>query len=131
MPAALRDQQTLTVFGHVAHRFTGSLVDNARTDRHFDGHVFTAFTGTVAARAILTTFSAERFFKAVIDQRIQVFIGFHPDVAAVAAITAVRAAFRDIFFAAEAHTAITAIACNDQNRCFINKLHFILRKSFA
>ncbi|SUG13058.1 Uncharacterised protein [Salmonella enterica subsp. arizonae] len=59
MPAAFSDQQTLAVFGHVAHRLTGSLVDNARTNRHFDGHVFTAFTGTVAARTILTTFSAE------------------------------------------------------------------------
>ncbi len=36
-----------------------------------------------------------------------------------------------IYFAAEAHATITAITCNDQNRCFINKLHFILRKSFA
>ena len=52
-------------------------------------------------------------------------------VAAVTAVTAVRPTVRDIFFAAEANATIAAIACYDQDRCFINKLHFTLRKSFA
>ncbi len=131
VPAAFSDHQTLTMFRHVAHGFAGALIDNSRTDRHFNRNVFTAFTGAIAARAILTTFRTERFFKTVIDQRVQVFVGFHPYVAAITAITAVRAAFWNIFFTAEAHATITAITCNDQNRCFINKLHFTLRKSFA
>ena len=124
VPAALRDHQTLAVFGHVAHRFARTLIDNARPDRHFDGHVFTAFTGAVAALAVLTAFGAERFLKAVIDKGVKVFVGLKPDVAAIAAIAAVRAAFRDIFFTTEAYAAVTAITRHDQDRSFINKLHF-------
>ena len=131
VPAALGNQQTLTVFGHIAHGFTGTLIDNTRTYRHFNRDVFTALTGTIAACAVLTAFCTERFFKTIIDQRVQVLVGFHPDVTTITAVAAIRAAFRNILFAAEAHATITAITCNDQNRCFINKLHFILRKSFA
>ena len=47
------------------------------------------------------------------------------------AIAAVRAAFRNILFAAEAYATIAAVTCYDQDRCFINKLHFTLRNSFA
>ena len=131
MPAALSHHQTLTVFGHIAHGFTGALIDNTRTNRHPNGDVFATLTGTVAARAVLTTLGAEGFFKTVVNQGVQVLVGFHPYVAAVTAVTAVRAAFRNIFFTAETHATITAITCYDQDRCFINKLHFTLRKSFA
>ena len=131
VPAALSNQQTLTVFSHIAHGFTSTLVDYTRTYRHFNCDVFTALTGTVAACAILTALCTERFFKTIIDKRVQVLVGFHPYVTTITAVAAIRAAFRNILFAAEAHATITAITCNDQNRCFINKLHFILRKSFA
>ena len=48
VPAALSNQQTLTVFSHIAHGFTSTLVDYTRTYRHFNRHVFTALTGTIA-----------------------------------------------------------------------------------
>ncbi|MNT81203.1 hypothetical protein D3C72_2207720 [compost metagenome] len=74
MPATFCHHQTLTVFGHVTHGLARTLIDNTRTDRHFNGDVFAAFTGTVAALTILPTLRAERFFKAVVDQRVEVFI---------------------------------------------------------
>ena len=131
VPAAFGDHQTLTVLGHIAHRLAGPLVDYTGSYRHFHRHVFTAFTGTVAALAVLPALGAERLLKTIVDQGVQVFVRFKPDVAAITTVTAVRAASRDIFFAAEANATIAAIACYDQDRCFINKLHFTLRKSFA
>ena len=59
VPAAFSDHQTLTVFGHVAHRFARTLVDNACPYRHFDGNVFTTLAGAITACAILTTFRTE------------------------------------------------------------------------
>src|SRR5699024_5776793 len=89
VPAALSNQQTLTVFGHIAHGFTSTLVDYTRTYRHFNRHVFTALTGTVAACAILTALCTERFFKTIIDKRVQVLVGFHPYVTTITAVAAI------------------------------------------
>ena len=119
------------MFCHITHGFARALIDDTRTYRHFDRHVFTAFTGTVAALAILPTFGAERFFETVVDQRVEVFIRLQPHVATVPTVPTVRTATRNIFFTAEAYTTVTAITCHDQNRRFINKLHFTLRNSFA
>ena len=44
---------------------------------------------------------------------------------------AIRATSRNIFFTAEAHATVAAITSHNQDRCFINKLHFTLRNSFA
>ena len=93
MPAALSNQQTLTVFSHIAHGFTSTLVDYTRTYRHFNRHVFTALTGTIAACAVLTALCTERFFKTIIDKRVQVFVGFHPYVTTITTVAAIRAAF--------------------------------------
>ena len=131
VPAAFSDHQTLTMLSHIAHDFAGALIDNTGPYRHFDRHVFTTFTGTVATLAILSTLSAEGFFKTVIDQGVQVFVRFQPDITTITTVAAVRAASRDIFFTAEANATIAAITCYDQDCCFINKLHFTLRKSFA
>jgi len=112
------------MFGHIAHGFAGALIDNTRADRHFDGDVFTTFTGAVTALAVLTTFSAERLLETVINKGVQVFIRFEPDVTAITAITAVRTTFGDIFFTTEANATVAAITRDDQNRSFINKLNF-------
>ena len=59
MPAAFSDHQTLTMLGHVAHGFARALIDNTRTNRHFNRDVFATLTGAITARAILTTFRTE------------------------------------------------------------------------
>jgi two-component system chemotaxis sensor kinase CheA len=48
-----------------------------------------------------------------------------------AAITAVGTTLRNELFAAEACRTVAALAALDFNFCFINKLHFTLRNSFA
>jgi hypothetical protein len=118
------------VFGHVAHGFAGALVDHTRPDRNFNRHVFTAFTGTVTALAVLATFSAEGFFKTVVDQVLR-FSSASSQTSPPSPPSPPSGPPRDIFFTAEAHATIAAITCHDQDRCFINKLHFTLRNSFA
>ncbi len=98
MPAALGDHQLLLVAGHVAEDLAGALILHARADRHLDDDVFPAFTGTVAALAILAALGAERLLKTVVDQGVEVLVRQQVDVAAVAAVTAVRPTVRDIFF---------------------------------
>ena len=131
MPAAFRHHQALTVFGRVAHGFTRPLVNHTRTDRNFNGDVFTAFPGTVTALAVLATFSAEGFFETVVDQRVEVLIRLQPHVTTIPTVAAIRTATRDILFTAEAHATVAAITSHDQDRRFIIKLHFTLRNSFA
>ncbi|MNC83162.1 hypothetical protein D3C75_1369750 [compost metagenome] len=55
------------MLGHITHGFASALVNYTRTYWDFYGDVFTTFTGAITALAILTTFSAERFFKAIVD----------------------------------------------------------------
>ena len=123
VPAALRHHQLLLMPRQVTQRFAGALIDHARADRHFNHDIFAAFAGTVAALTVLSTLGAERFLETIVDQRVEVFVSQQVDITAVAAVTAVRAAFRDIFFTTEADATITAITCDNQNCRFINKLH--------
>ncbi|MNL49104.1 hypothetical protein D3C87_1720110 [compost metagenome] len=109
--------------GHVTEDLAGALILHASTDRHLDDNVFATLTGTVTALAVLAAFGAERFLKAVVNQGIEVFVRQQIDIAAIAAIAAIRPTVRDILFAAETDTTITTVTCNDQNRCFIYKLH--------
>ena len=119
------------MFGHITHGFTSALVNHTRTDRNLDVDVFTTFTGTVTALAVLAALGTERFFETVVDQRVEVFIRLQPHVTTIPAVAAVRTATWDILFTAEAHATIAAITSHDQDRRFINKLHFTLRNSFA
>ena len=60
---------------------------------------------------------------AKIDQGVQAVHGFHPDRAAIAAITTVRAAKFNEFFTPEAHTACPAAARADIDFGQVEKLH--------
>src|SRR5471030_2872936 len=132
MEAAFGDHLNLTMTRHIAQNFTGTLIQNTCAYRNFNGDVLTAFPRTVTALTVGTAFSAVRFHKAEIDQRIEVFISHQEDVTAVTTVTAIRAATRDILLTTEAHTAVTAITCHDQYGGFIYKLHlYRLRKSFT
>ncbi len=95
METAFRDHINLTIFGHVGQDFTRALVENARSDRHFNGDIFTAFTGTVAALTVSTALSTIRFHKAEIDQRIEVLISNEIHITTITTVATVRAATLD------------------------------------
>ena len=108
--AALGDQQALAVAGQVADHFIGVDVDDHGADRHEDRVVLAALAVALLAHAVLAALRAELLLVAEIDQRVEVFVGFQPDVAAVAAIAAVGAAERDELLAAETDAAVAAVA---------------------
>jgi hypothetical protein len=127
MPATFGDHHPLAMLGHFTHNFIGVDIDSTGADRYLHYLVLPSFTGTVATATILTPPSSIKTLKTVIDQRIKVLIGFDIDIAAIATITAIRAAFGDKFLTPEAHNAITAVTGIYFHYRFINKLHFLLR----
>src|SRR5262249_17299004 len=59
----------------------------------------------------------------IIDQGVEVLGGNKDDVSSFAAVTAIRAAELDEFFAAKAHRATAAIAALQVNLALIEELH--------
>ena len=121
--AALGDQHFLVVFGKVGEHFAGVQVGDDGTDRHAQHDVFAAGTVAVGAAAVLAALAEELAGIAVIDQRIDVAVGDDVDAATLAAVAAVRAAHRDVFFAAEGGDAVTAVAGFDVDFGFVDEFH--------
>ena len=75
------------------------------------------------AHAVDAGLGLEMLLVAVVDQRVQPVDGFEPDVAAAAAIAAVRPAELDEFFAAERDRASAAVAGADIDFRLVEKFH--------
>ena len=60
---------------------------------------------------------------AEIDQGVEVLVGLHPDIAAIAAVAAVGAAERDELLAAEGDAAVAAVARGDGDFNFVDEFH--------
>ena len=105
-----------------SQQFAGIFIGRTGTDRHAQDLVLAATTGTVGALAILATLGGVETLETVVDQGVQVFIGNQIHVATVTAVTAVRAAVRNVFLPAKAHTTVTTVTGIDSNLDFINKL---------
>ena len=63
--------------------------------------------------------------EAEVHHGVEVDVGFHDDAAAIATVTTVRAAFGNVFFAAEAQAAIAAFACHHLDTCLIYEFHWL------
>ena len=111
--AATRHQQALAVFGQVADDLVGGHVDHFGADRHADGDVFAGLAEHLPALAVFAALRAELALVAEVDEGVEVFVGLHPDAAAVAAIAAIGAAEGDELLATEADAAIAAATGKD------------------
>jgi hypothetical protein len=96
-------------------------------DRHAQLDVVAALAVAVGAAAVLAAFGEEGALEAEVDQGVEVAVGDGVNVAALAAVAAVRAAHRDVFFAAEGGGAVTAVAGDDFNTGFVEKFHGCFR----
>ncbi len=65
----------------------------------------------------------EMLLVAIVDQRVEAVDGLHPDIAAAAAIAAVRSAELDEFLAPERHRAGAAVAGADIDFGLVEKFH--------
>jgi hypothetical protein len=72
---------------------------------------------------VIAALSLEMLRIAKIDQRIEALHRFHNDIAALAAIAAVRSAIFDIFLAPKADRARPARARFDKDLGLIEKMH--------
>ena len=92
--------------------------------RQLQHHIGAAGAGAVLAHAMAALLRLEVLLVAIVEQRVEVRHAFEDDVAAFAAVAAVRSAELDIFLAAEADAAIAAVTGAHINLGFIEELHF-------
>ena len=110
------------VAGEVRHHKAGlSLLQNSAAG-HTDDQVFRIRTTLALGAAVLAVLGGVFALVAEIHQSGQVIIGHKDDVAAAAAVAAVRAAGRHEFFAVEGHGAIAALACMQTDGGYVNKV---------
>jgi hypothetical protein len=121
--AALGQQFDLAVFGQVGDDLAVVVIDDQGADRHAHVDVFRALAIAVRAAARFAVFALVHFGVAEVDQGVDVAVGDRPDGAALAAVAAVRTAEGAELLAAERGAAIPAVAGDDFDFCFVDKLH--------
>ncbi len=129
MPAALSNQQTLTVFGHIAHV---SPVPWSITRVPTGTLIVTSYR---AYRYSLGLHRSDRalhgkFFKTIIDKRVQVLVGFHPYAPPSPPSPPSGPPF-GIYFSRGSSRNHYRHHLQRPESMPHHKLHFILRKSFA
>ena len=99
------------------------LGQDLRPDGHLDDQILAARAGAVLPRSAAAAGRAEMLGVAEVDQRVQPGDRLEHDVAALAAIAAVRAAIFDELFAPEADGAGAARAGADEDLGLVEEMH--------
>ena len=123
--AAAADAHALADLGQVGERLLFALVEELRADRHLEHGVGTLGTRPVLAHAVGAGLALEVLLVAEVDQRVQTGDAFDHDVAALAAVAAVRPAELDEFLAPEGDAPRPAVAGADIDAGLIEELHEI------
>ena len=110
--------------GQVGDQRLAVLLEHLRARRQLQHHVGAAGAGAVLAHAMAALLRLEVLLVAIVEQRVEVRHAFEDDVAAFAAVAAVRSAELDIFLAAEADAAVAAVTGAHIDLGFIEELHF-------
>ena len=109
LPAA-QEHLALARPAHVGHHGPVLLAQEHRAHRHLDDQVLPALAMAAPGRAVRAFFGQILAVEAKIQQRVHVGVGVEDDVAAVAAVAAVRAAVLHEFFPVERHAAVAPVA---------------------
>ena len=94
-----------------------------RADRHFQHHLFAVGTGAVLAHAIGATLGFEMLLIAIVDEGVEPVDGLDNDVAAFAAVAAVRSSELDEFLSPKGDAAVAARAGRNIDLRFIEEFH--------
>ncbi len=121
--ATLGNHNALTRREQLIEHLTGIRIGDDGTHRHLERDVVTGSTEHVRAHTVLTTFGFMAARIAVIDQGIQIGVGYGIHVATTPTITAIGAAKLFVFFVPKGHTAIPAIASGYIDIGFIDEFH--------
>ena len=92
-------------------------------DRHLDHQILAAGAGAVRACPAVAALGPEMLGVAKVDQRVQAGHCFEDDVAALAAVTAVRAAIFDELFTSETDRPGATGAGANEDLCLIEEMH--------
>src|SRR5690554_57377 len=123
MESALGHQQPLTGLGQVTDDLLGSGIHHSGTHRNAQHHVLALGAGAIGAATVLAPLGVEPAGIAVVDQGVEVGIGFQIDGAAITTITTVRTALGNELLPAETHATIATITGFDGNGHFIYEFH--------
>ena len=107
--------------GNIRHNLAGLGLPDNSAERDPDNQVLPAFAGTAAGAAGLAVLGLEFISETEIHQGIHAAVRHKNHISAPAAVAAVRAAGRHIFFPAEGHGAVAAVAGLDFNFCTVYK----------
>src|ERR1700731_617957 len=107
--------------GEIEYFLAGLFFVNNGSDRHLQNNVFPFPPTLVRAFAVTSALGLVFRIEAKVHQRVVALAGFHDDISALAAVAARRSAAGNIFFAAEGHAAIPAVARFHPNFCLVNE----------
>ena len=117
--SACCDQRALARMNEVGEKCLIVFGKNLRSWRHLQHSIAARRTSPIRAHAVLAITSFEMLLIAEIDQCVEVCDAFHPHIAALAAIAAIRAAEFNKFLPPEGETAISPISGEDIYLCLI------------
>ena len=121
--AAARERRALPDRGEIGEQRLAVLLVDLRAGRHLEQEVGAAGAMAILAHAAAAVLGGVMLLVAVVDQRVEPFDRLRDDVAALAAIAAVRPAVLDEFLAAERHAAVAAVARADIDLGFVEEFH--------
>src|ERR1700691_399404 len=119
--AAASCQITLARLGQIEKLLVAIQIENNGADGNFEYQIIRGLAGAIGAFAMTAAAGFEFAIVTISQQGIVVRIGFDVDVAALAAISARRAAARDVLLPAKRDAAVAAVAGFDGDFCFIRK----------
>ena len=118
--AALTEDERLLV-GHILDDLAGFGVPDQGAPRHADGEALTVLAAFAAALPVYAASGHIFALIAEVHKGGHIVVHLHDDAAAVAAVAAVGAAGRDIFFSVKGHRAVAAVAGSDAYARLINE----------
>ena len=121
--AAARDHDALAHVREVGEERLAVLLVDLRAGRHLHHHVGAVGAVAVLAHAAAAVLGLEVLLVAVVDQRVEAVDRLDHDVAALAAVAAVRPAELDEFLAPERHAAVAAVAGADIDLGLVEEFH--------
>jgi hypothetical protein len=108
---------------HLADELLGVGIVYTGTDRDPDPKTLALVPGHLAAHAILSTLGPMVPFVAEIHQGVESAVSNQVHVTAIAPVTAIGAAFGNIFLTTKTDAAVTAVTRLYLDHCLIDELH--------
>jgi hypothetical protein len=121
--ATVRHHRALAGRAQIGQHDAGLVVVDHRARRHAQHEVVAGGPVLILAATVLAPLRAQGLGIGEVEQGREAGIDAQDDVAAVAAVSPVRPAARDVLLAPEARTSAAAVACLDADPHLVDELH--------